>query len=139
VKQICKSWYPAEFAFRSPKQSISFTGPGSGSFVKLQDSHPPGPISTIGDNFHDTFEIRMDFKIGPLAPTQTQATLVRSNAFRAEIVRCTGGYCLRLYVANEPRLDFPSANVGAPLQSWRWYRMVWFAKKGGNHFVSIQP
>ena len=139
AKHLCTSWYPANVAYKSPKQSISFTGPGSGSFVKLQDSYPPGPISTIGDSFHDTFEIRMDFKIGPLAPAQTQATLVRSNAFRVEIVRCTGGYCLRLYVANEPRLDFPSANVGAPLQSWRWYRMVWFAKKGGKHFVSIQP
>ena len=138
-EQRCNSWYDAKFSLGEPKASAVFTGPGSGTYIKVQDIYSSGPLSSIGDNLHDSFQIRLDFKPGPLSPTQTQATLIRSNAFRAEIVRCTGGYCLRLYAANEPVLEFPSANTGAPLQSWRWYRMVWSAKRGGSHFVAIQP
>jgi len=118
-------------------KSAVFRGPGYGQYIWLKSKGVTSPIYTVKD--HNSFEIRFDFSPGAIPQGTTRSTLVRSNGFKAEVVKCGQNLCLEFTIPNLHTLVYPSQGTGNYLRTGQWYRVPWGVSKDSGHFVFVQP
>ena len=105
----------------APRDVKAFGGPGSGSFLRLQNVGTTSPLTTIGGD-HQSYWLRFDLRWDGNAPGQTVHVLAASGAYVVQLVSGPAGGSVVAQTAGSS-IAYPSHTTGRPLEPGRWYRV----------------